>query len=142
MESQAASTWRSVPQALHFGHYCFHDQTGQDFPYCLLMHATCFIPIFFNSPVDCAGVQASLDVLGLLRHLTNKFCKRGKATRYNNRAKRGAQNIDIHSLCEARELVCVQAVPEFSRWNGLSWKIATTCLQNPSVWRYETRGQK
>jgi len=95
------------------------------------MHATCFTPIVLDSPVDYAGVQASLAVLGLLRHLTTstlceqsvvsslfhtaqpdepaQFCKRGKATRYNNRPKWGAQSINIHSLCEARELVCVQA---------------------------------
>jgi len=104
------------------------------------MHATCFTPRVLDSPVDYAGVQASLAVLGLLRHLTistlcvqsvvsslfhtaqtdepAQFCKRGKATRYNNGAKRGAQSIDIHSLCEVRELVCVQAVEEVSRWDG------------------------
>jgi len=66
------------------------------------MHAPCFTPIVLDSPVDYAGVQASLSVLGLLQHLTTstlceqsvvsslfhtaqadepaQFCKRGKAT--------------------------------------------------------------
>jgi len=40
------------------------------------MYATCFTPIVLDSPVDYAGVQASLSVLGLLRHLTTStLCK-------------------------------------------------------------------
>ena len=128
------------------------------------MYATCFTPIVLDSLVDYAGVQASLTVLGLLRHLTTstlceqsvvsslfhtaqpdepaQFCKRGKATRCNNRAKWGTQSIDIHSLCEARELVCVQAVPEISKWDGtLSHPVLENSNHRPTK-TYQYGGMK